>query len=162
MKTHHYKSLLGVLFVILCFQHIQSQSMLLLKFQDKSNQSVSLDAIRKIVFNKDNFEIKQNDGSESTYTFLSVAKISFSSTATGRLLVNNDDEIILYPNPVQNVIYLKNTVADNLPVVIYNLSGCVLMSAILSNTGDGIDISSLSKGFYLLKIKDKTFKFSKL
>jgi hypothetical protein len=123
---------------------------------------VPLNTISKIVFSKDNFEIKQNDGSEYVYTFPSVAKISFSSTATGNLLVNNDDEIVLYPNPAQNVIYLKNTVTDNLQVVIYNLSGCVLMSAILSNTGEGIDVSSLSKGFYLLKIKNKTFKFSKL
>lgn len=57
------------------------------------------------------------------------------------------NEIILYPNPCQDVIYVKNCI-DILEYKIYRIDGILVQE---NNFENAIDIKSLANGFYLLE-----------
>jgi len=68
----------------------------------------------------------------------------------------SDSEIILYPNPVQDVLNIKFANATNkADVVIYNVAGQRVYQAVLNNmigNEANVDISKMSSGLYLVKI----------
>ena len=65
------------------------------------------------------------------------------------------DGISIYPNPVQNLLYVKSE--DESEYQIYDLDGRCLFRG----KGSTIDVSSLKTGTYLLQINSQTFKFIK-
>ena len=70
--------------------------------------------------------------------------------------VQNANKISVYPNPVQDILYFKN--ADKVSSVeVYNIVGQkVLATTAISK--DGLNVSKLAKGAYVIKVKagDKT------
>jgi N-acetylneuraminic acid mutarotase len=86
--------------------------------------------------------------------------------ATGISSQNLKDEIVLYPNPVNSVLYLKGlSQKDNVKLNIINSTGQSIVEQ--KYTHSPIDVSSLKPGFYFIKImKNKVLqeqiKFSKL
>lgn len=67
-------------------------------------------------------------------------------------------DILLYPNPVTNVLNISG-MNDSEQIIIANLQGQVLMQT----TGNKIDVSTLGIGVYFVKIgfRETTFKFIK-
>ncbi|GAA4270298.1 hypothetical protein GCM10022257_23990 [Hyunsoonleella aestuarii] len=71
----------------------------------------------------------------------------------------------VYPNPAKNEINFQvNNFSNNFNVDIFNVTGKKIIEATISIGNPKLDISSLSKGVYLLNIKDfsTTLKFVKL
>jgi uncharacterized protein (TIGR02145 family) len=64
----------------------------------------------------------------------------------------NTEESFFYPNPANQKLYLKNILSLNAYVTIYDLQGKQVMNRKI--TSNYIDISTLSKGIYLVKIID--------
>lgn len=61
--------------------------------------------------------------------------------------------LTLYPNPAQNILFLKVAFATDLKeITIYNMFG----QQVLSGTSTQIDISSLSEGLFVLKLETST------
>lgn len=75
-------------------------------------------------------------------------------------LFSNKDDILVYPNPFREILYLhfKNLKTSILRVSVYDITGRVSFRkdyTNLDNTGDlSLDLSQLSKGLYLLKLDD--------
>ncbi|MFI3239694.1 MAG: alpha-amylase family glycosyl hydrolase [Bacteroidales bacterium] len=68
------------------------------------------------------------------------------------------DEIIIYPNPAENMIYINNS--EVAKVDIYSLSGALVKSVIESNA---IEISGLFPGTYIVKVAtDSKESYTKL
>lgn len=63
-------------------------------------------------------------------------------------------QIIMYPNPAQHQmrVSIKDEVSADGTLKIYNLEGRLLQSQKFQNNGQIVDLSNLSKGFYLMKI----------
>ncbi|MEP5341646.1 MAG: T9SS type A sorting domain-containing protein [Algibacter sp.] len=57
-------------------------------------------------------------------------------------------KMTMYPNPVENTLYIKN-VSDLIVVKVYNL----LRQQVLQSNANSIDVSELSHGVYLLQIQ---------
>ena len=75
------------------------------------------------------------------------------------------EELIIYPNPVNNVINLTTTIGlDNAAYSVYDLSGKLIKTDTLDS--NSINVSKLSSGTYILRIisdgKHKSQKFIKL
>ena len=68
------------------------------------------------------------------------------------------NEFIIYPNPSNDFIFIKD-LPKNQIIEIYDLSGRLLISQIYIN--DGLDISNLEVGMYMLKINDNIYKIIK-
>lgn len=74
----------------------------------------------------------------------------------GTLSIQNEDlenSIAIYPNPVQNILYIKGKNMNNVDTRIYDLSGRLMFSKKLRSKIPTIDISGLNSGMYLLEIK---------
>ncbi len=66
----------------------------------------------------------------------------------------NIENITVYPNPVKNIINIKN--AQNSQITINNLSGKIVYKNYSYNNIEKIDLSFLNNGMYIISIKTDT------
>ena len=74
--------------------------------------------------------------------------------STGILDIPEDD-IRIYPNPVQNILYIESATVPEYQI--FDVDGRCL----LKGENSSIDVSILKTGTYLLLINNQTFKFIK-
>jgi hypothetical protein len=69
----------------------------------------------------------------------------------------------IYPNPVQDLLNIENTTTNsgNTVVNIYDQLGKKVMSTQITQSISEIDISRLKKGFYLVRVSDANWQFTK-
>ena len=72
--------------------------------------------------------------------------------------LNLADASFVYPNPARDNIRLIGV--ENQEVEIFSADGKLVMKEMYD--GKSLDISSLTNGFYLIKIKGQTLKFNKI
>ena len=60
------------------------------------------------------------------------------------------NEIILYPNPVKDMVYIRCT-SDIQQITIYDISGKMLKQ--IANPNSFVEVNDLSNGIYLIKVK---------
>ena len=72
-----------------------------------------------------------------------------------------ESTILIYPNPTSDKLYFSSPSEQNVLVAIYSLNGQLLKREQVS-TSENLDVSSLSKGIYIIKVNDQIYKFSKL
>ena len=67
----------------------------------------------------------------------------------------SDSRINIYPNPANNVLNVKidNYESDDM-ITIMDVSGRTLISETITNDQMKVDLSSLSKGLYIIKVGD--------
>lgn len=71
-------------------------------------------------------------------------------------------ELVLYPNPAENIIYIKGiSVFDLSEVSVINLNGQTVLTRNEISTTNGIDISELKNGIYFARIKSGNNVYSK-
>jgi hypothetical protein len=122
-----------------------------------------LSSLQNFTFSDGNLLLKYYSGSTESYGLLTIHKLYFSSLSTGIENAELNGKIIsFYPNPVEQLIYLKNIPEGTSPVFIYRIDGVLIQYTQVISGGNPIDVSHLVKGFYFLKIKNQTFKFIKL
>ena len=66
------------------------------------------------------------------------------------LAENASEKISVYPNPSENIIHIDNLTTENYELKITTLLGKIVLE---KNNSNRIDISSLSKGIYILTVK---------
>ena len=81
---------------------------------------------------------------DGTYEYSDIKKVEFNTGAV---------EAVAYPNPVTNTLYIKNLHGNNVMELI-NTDGKVIKTLTTSSPTKDIDMSTLSKGVYLLKITE--------
>ena len=70
------------------------------------------------------------------------------------------NDLVIYPNPVNDKIFIKNNTNSTIKTIIYSLNGKELKS---DKTLNQIDVSELSKGIYFLKlIRENTTQIIKI
>lgn len=86
--------------------------------------------------------------------------ISGNNLITSIQNLNIDSQLLVYPNPANDVIYIVTTTANDYNVVITDLLG----KEVLRNANEKqLNISGLSKGIYILSVIEKeTQKFVKI
>lgn len=72
--------------------------------------------------------------------------------------LNLADASFVYPNPARDNIRLIGV--ENQEVEVFSADGKLVMKEMYD--GKSLDISSLTNGFYLIKIKGQTLKFNKI
>jgi len=71
---------------------------------------------------------------------------------------NLDKTVVVYPNPVKDILYLQlNNFSTIQSVKIYDLKGKI----ILEDKNNIINVSNLAKGLYIVKIATKEGEFTK-
>lgn len=66
--------------------------------------------------------------------------------------------VSLYPNPVKNKLYVKlPEQSDTISLILYNVLGKEINSYSISNENNFINIQTIPKGIYMVKLKHKSF-----
>ena len=68
------------------------------------------------------------------------------------------DEVVLYPNPAKDIIYVKN-ISVNTLIEIYDINGRLIRET--NTTSNSISISDLSRGFYFVNVNGQVKKIIK-
>lgn len=85
-----------------------------------------------------------------------IKEITFSNSVNTNLNnVQSDNTIIVYPNPTQDVLYIKGMDAQTIRV--YDLKGNML----LTEHGTQIHVADIANGTYLLQIGTQVVRFIK-
>jgi hypothetical protein len=94
--------------------------------------------------------------------YVSVIQGPYTPVSVGVSEIANDNSIELYPNPVSDMLTIKNVSATDLQV--YDLLGRNIDVADAINYSESelrLDVSSLSPGIYFLRNKHKLIRFIK-
>jgi hypothetical protein len=88
-------------------------------------------------------------------------QIVTTGTTTSTVIKDLKTPIAIYPNPASELLEWSNSTSCNYEV--YETSGKIVLNgrSKQSGTNQQIDISKLSNGVYILKLKDATYKFIK-
>jgi len=92
-------------------------------------------------------ELKVSDGEleDVQSFFIHVEQNSISDFGMGK--------IIIYPNPVANILYITNS--QGLDYKVFNVAGKCVKSGIINSSAQAISLSEFADGEYILKIFDK-------
>jgi len=69
--------------------------------------------------------------------------------------------IRVYPNPTKGLLNISNALEADLQISVYDVNGRLLLSKTCEQTLNTMNISSLSNGMYLIKIKSEFGEISK-
>ena len=112
-----------------------------------------VDAPSGIVYYQVKIDLPQDCSNLSTSEFIgSGSNIVSNSYSTGKQAIQ--DDAIFYPNPADDVIYIRRCDSTESLIFIFNMDGKILLSKQLTNDGNRMDISGLSPGVYLVKLVD--------
>ncbi|WP_027377430.1 M1 family aminopeptidase [Kaistella palustris] len=95
------------------------------------------------------------------YEYQIIQRNSTVTKDTGILAVSNTEKeaVQIYPNPVKNELSVSGITKDE-PYEIYGLDGKRLKSGVYQSQ-NSLNVSTLPKGVYLLKLQDQNLKFIK-
>lgn len=108
--------------------------------------------------------IAQISGNVKTIKMNEIQKVLFSES-TGSVdlqsVGNDKNSLILYPNPVNDNLYVLGIGEDWAEYVIFSVSGTTLLEGVCKG-GEPLDISSLLPGIYFINVNGIIVRFSKL
>lgn len=102
-------------------------------------------------------------GQEGILTTIALADIRKLTLEAGVGIESYDQNasILLYPNPATDKLNFATDQEQQITVAVYTIDGRLLLKNKLS-TSESLDVSSLSKGLYIIRINEQAYKFSKL
>ncbi len=73
-----------------------------------------------------------------------------------------DNNLSIYPNPTSDLVYIEFDInSESAVATITSISGELILTKQLKQSGDSIDVSQLSEGVYFISLNGKTSKFIK-
>lgn len=115
----------------------------------------------KLSFSESDLLINQKSGSETIKVDISgIRKITFKATPTNvKENASGQLEFTAFPNPVKDVLFLVGVNAGE-TVSIYAANGSLVKSVAYSE--EGLNLSSLPVGSYLVSVSGKSVKINKI
>jgi hypothetical protein len=143
------------------FVPVDAQTMTI-KFFDGTSINSLVSSVKKLTFSGSSVIVQKTDATSDTYGFSSIGKLTFLvSTGTDDPLASATNPC-LYPNPATSFFFIKNIQDEAMLVSVFNLDGSLLLSTRLSSTDERVDIGTLSKGIYIVKVNGTVLKLIKL
>ncbi len=91
-------------------------------------------------------------------TSVDIGAREFSGTLKTNDFDINSIQISIYPNPVSDILYFKNTTITNGTISVYNAIGKLVLTNKLDSLNQELNIKHLQTGFYVSIIEGKDFK----
>ena len=135
---------------------MMATNLVLLK-SDGTQQLQDIAAIGKWVFVADDLQLLDKSGNVlATEALSNIKKITFAEEVGSAVEnVESSNQIVVYPNPTQDVLMIQGIDAQALRV--YDLQGRLLKSAI----GTQVYVGHLAEGTYLLQVGTQVVRFIK-
>lgn len=156
-----YNLLIMIIFSSLCAFSLKAQSPTLeIQKKDQSVVQTPLSNLRKLTFGNDAMTVHYSNGQTGDIALSDISKMVFGTVSGVKNLRYTNTEILVYPNPASDYLYVKTT--DNQTIQIMNISGATIISQKASDRETQIHTGDLAKGVYILKLDHKVAKFTKL
>jgi len=139
----------------------QAQNSLIVKLNNNSQSGYLLSNIDRITFSGGNMLLKNKDAAASSILLSDINLMSFGIYSAVPELTIDASSMNIFPNPACKYIQLKNAPEGQIHIVVFRLDGGILINKNLTDKTECIDISNLCNGIYLLKVNNKTLKFTK-
>lgn len=142
-----------------------AQGSLFIRLNDGTEKTTAISSVRKLTFTDNAMQVNTLTGEADVYEIAAVDRLHFGSPSSplGVKEANAENEpASVYPNPAADMVRLKNIEGENLAVSIYDMRGALVLCTLLTSPEEEINVSTLSKGIYLLKVNNHTLKFGKL
>jgi len=143
------------------FTNAQSNN-LIVKLTDGTEKSSALSSMSKITFSGTNMVLNYTDGTTGIFDESLVKKLVFNVVSAVEPVFEAGSDLAVFPNPVSDYLQLKNAPDGEISYRIYGLDGAMQLAATLSGGSQQIDVTSLKKGFYVIKVNNQALKFLKL
>ena len=157
-------SLLCLLLVSLVFAQTGNLYVIL---TNGTSLSYPLSEIRKLDFNNNQLNLHQTDGTVFSWNFGLLDYYAYQEPVGIYELINYQEVgVALFPNPTDGILKLKYllSASEFLDIKIYNINGVLVKEEKInmdSNTIHSMNVSKLSNGQYICKIKGAQFDLSK-
>ena len=161
------QKLLFLIFILLAGMNasvVDAQN-LVIKTNDGKETAKPLATLKNLTFPDGNLLLTYTSGSVDSYSLATISKLFFGDAATGTDELTESgsaEKLSVYPNPASDIINIKNAPEGTSIVKIYRMEGVMVLNEEVSAGSLSIDVSKLSKGFYLLTLNGQAFKFIKL
>jgi hypothetical protein len=159
MKDKRLATGLAILLTCPVFMHVNAQNSIFIKLNNGNQSNVALASLNKITFSGSNMLLNLNDASSNAFGISDINKITFG-ISSGINDTRNDDPLSVYPNPTNGFIKFSNLNEEATEIIIYRIDGAIAVRKTISAT-ESVDVSNLSSGLYLVRIGNKTLKFTK-
>jgi hypothetical protein len=126
---------------------------------DGSVKSVKLTDIKKINFSGSNMVLNLQSGTAESVLISGVNRMYFS-LYTSLNNVFGSSALSVFPNPALDIISFKNLTDTPTLISVFNVTGSKVCDLLINN--NSVDISSLRKGIYLMKVGTQIVKITKL
>ena len=159
MKTKFFS---GLIFFVVASSSISYAATTVTVFdKEGAKQEYKVEESGKLYFSDNSLMIATKAGSNaSSVNVADIRKITFASDLTG--VENNAAQTIeffAFPNPVKDVVFIAG-VKTGEKVSVFNANGALVKE--ISYNEEGIDLSSLPTGAYVLSVAGKSAKINKL
>ncbi len=149
------KSKLIILFAFFCSIQMSAIN-IVVHTTDNAQQLHDIALIGKWVFVGEELQLLDRSGSVlASEPIQNIRKITFATSLSTAVEDVEGDAIVVYPNPTQDILYVKGI--ENTILRVYDMQGQLLQTA----EGDKVTVSALSTGTYLLQIGTQVVRFIK-
>ena len=151
---------LFLLFLLFFSMYLLAYRNCVVFYKDGTQKSYTIGEHGGIYFENNRMLISEVYGRYDEIELNSVQKLVFDNHSVGVEDVNEDEQIMVFPNPTRGVVSLQGVTQDDV-VSLYSLDGYCLLSQ-ETITSLNAQMPYISSGFYLLKVKGQIIKICKL
>lgn len=125
-----------------------------------SQSNSTFENVNKFYFSNGNLVLDQN-GVETSIPTNTVRRLELAAISTFNDISEwDEDAIFVYPNPTSDKLFFSCKDNQEVTVSVYSMNGQLLQSEQM-NTSESLNVSSLAKGMYIIRINNQNYKFSK-
>jgi len=150
----NYNAIHSILLIFVFF--ISSASAQTMYIRQKGGASVSYDVnnINLMKFTSGNLNVVKTDKSTDVYALTSLQYVNFGEFETAiRPVSASNNSLSVYPNPVKDALTISNSDLEGSMIVITSIEGKQMLTKQLNSVRNTtIDVSELSRGFYVCKL----------
>ena len=148
-----------IVLLICCLGNTANAQMMYVKDKSGTKTIFTINDIRKLTFSGGNMTVYGLDGNSETFASTDIRYVNFTDLSTGIYPSENPEFLILFPNPVQDILTLNfKSLGKSLQFEVMTLDGKTLQRRIIKiqsgiNQAD-INVSSLPEGMYVCRLID--------
>ncbi len=161
MNIHRILIVLCIVFAGLQQANSQNNALIIQK-ADNSLSNTELTTIKKITFQNSNLVLHYTSGTTGEFLLTDVRKIMFGPVSEVINPQLNETELIVFPNPASDFLWIKDGVTKNEEIRIISVTGQLILNIKHITQDNKIDISGLKPGVYFIRTNGALSKFIKL
>ncbi|MBR5028744.1 MAG: T9SS type A sorting domain-containing protein [Bacteroidales bacterium] len=161
MKKHLKKLSLTLVLSLLIPVFSQAQTSLTVRFTDGTSQNYVIPTSGGIYFDGDSIMHLQTVSGQVSHRVDEVRGVVFPNSNSISDATIETGQIVLYPNPSKDYITIDGGDEGIQQITVFSANGVAVIQGAFRK-GEKIDVSSLKRGMYIVKINGNALKMYKL